>query len=158
MGCVLKQSGEIEKKPQKILDELHKFYSKLYTTNEKVQFKYKNTSGIQVDEEMKASLEGKILMQELKHALKTSKRNKAPGVSGLPIEIYIVFFNEIKEVLLEAINYAYEGGKLHDSALKGIITLIPKWNRDGRVIANMWPITLLETEYKLTEKKRIFTR
>ena len=43
-------------------------------------------------------------------------------------------------------------GQLHDSALEGLITLIPKKGRDSRYIQNMRPITLLNVDYKLVEK------
>ena len=58
----------------------------------------------------------------------------------------------LKKPLLEALNFSREKGKLFDSALKGLISLIPKKNKDSRIIANMRPITLLNTDYKLLEK------
>ena len=47
---------------------------------------------------------------------------------------------------------AFETGHLHDSALKGVINLIPKKNKDTRFVKNLRPITLLNTDYKLIEK------
>ena len=64
----------------------------------------------------------------------------------------MVFWNQIKDTLLSAINYAYSVGHLHSSALKGIISLIPKKGRDTRKVENMHPITLLNMDYKLIEK------
>ena len=54
--------------------------------------------------------------------------------------------------MLDAINYSYGSQKLFASALKGIITTIPKKNKDSRYIKNMRPITLLNVDYKLIEK------
>ena len=43
-------------------------------------------------------------------------------------------------------------GQLHCSALKGIISLIPKKGKDLRKVRHLRPISLLETDYKLVEK------
>ena len=63
-----------------------------------------------------------------------------------------MFYHKIKEVLFDAINEAFEKDKLHPSALRGVITLLSKKNRDSRYISNMCPITLLNTDYKVIEK------
>ena len=97
-------------------------------------------------------MEGKIGMSELKQALKGMKKGKASGCDGLPMEFYVIFFNKISDILLDTINYAYKTGKLHSSALRAMITLIPKKLRDQRVLTNLHPISLLNTDYKLIEK------
>ena len=43
-------------------------------------------------------------------------------------------------------------GNIHDTALRGIINLIPKPGKDTRILKNLRPITLLCTDYKLMEK------
>ena len=117
-----------------------------------VNFLTKNSTEVKLSEEQKQSLEGKITRQELILALKAMKPGKAPGMDGLPREIYIVLFNRVGNILLDAINQGFEIGKLHDSALRGLITLIPKKGKDCRLVRNMRPITLLNTDYKLIEK------
>ena len=97
-------------------------------------------------------MEGKFKMHELSSALKQMKKNKAPGCSGLTMEIFVVFFNDIKDVLLDALKYAYEIGHLHNSALWGIIMLIPKPKHDTQKIETLRLITLLNLDYKLVEK------
>ena len=134
--------------PQQILDRLVDFYSK----DSDVIFKYENTEQILISEETQMRIEGNITLEELSTALKSMKRNKAPGCSGLPMEMYVIFWRLIGERLCQSINFAYEKGKLHDSALKGIIILIPKKGKDSRIVANLRPITLLNTDYKLIEK------
>ena len=138
--------------PQQILDRLVDFYSKLYTKDPDVIFKHENTEQILISEETQMRIEGNITLEELSTALKSMKRNKAPGCSGLPMEMYVIFWRLIGERLCQSINFAYEKGKLHDSALKGIIILIPKKGKDSRIVANLRPITLLNTDYKLIEK------
>ena len=92
------------------------------------------------------------MASELKNALKDSKLNKSPGCDGLSTEFFVIFFTKINEVLLEAINFSYEKGELFGSALRGVITLIPKKSRDTRILKHNRPISLLCTDYKLVEK------
>ena len=49
-------------------------------------------------------------------------------------------------------NDCYENHHLYPSALRSVINLIPKRNLDSRKIANLRPISLLCTDYKLLEK------
>ena len=97
-------------------------------------------------------MEGEITMKELKEAVRGLKRNKAPGCNGLTTEFYVIFFERIKHTLLDAINESYRKKQLFPSALRGIITLIPKRGRDSRKIENLRPISLLCTDYKIIEK------
>ena len=136
----------------KILDMLRNFYAELYTSDPSVKFIEDAAPEKVLNETESNSLDGYITMQELCIAAKNLSKNKSPGADGLPIEIYIVFWNRIKCFLLDALNYAYDKGRLHDSALDGIITLLPKAGRDTRMIKNLRPITLLNTDYKLLEK------
>ena len=52
----------------------------------------------------------------------------------------------------EAILFGLEQGKLHDKALRGIISLIPKKSSDTRILKSFRPLTILNTDYKLVEK------
>ena len=91
--------------------------------------------------------------KELNLAVKNLMRNKACGLDGLTAEFYIMFYSKIKTTLLNAINAACtETGKLHDSAIRGVITLIPKKQRDCRYIENMRPISPFCTDYEIVEK------
>ena len=152
MSALLQKDDSITINPQNILDNLRNFYANLYSKDFSVKFQYQNEDNIRISNDTKQALEGKITTTELKFALKNMKRNKVPGCSGLPVEIYIVFWNKVGQCLLDAINFAYDIGHLHDSALKGIITLIPKKHKDTRIIKNLRPISLLNTDYKLIEK------
>ena len=52
--------------------------------------------------------------------------NKTPGSDGLPAEFYKVFWNDISDLFLNSINYAYRCGQLSVTQRRGIIKLIPK--------------------------------
>ena len=152
MTKIITDSGQELTKPSDILLEQRKFFKNLYKSDENVNFKYKNTTRVRVSDEIRESMEGKFTMEELTKALKESKRNKAPSCDGLTTEFYVMFFTVIKTELLAAINAAYDCNKLHDSALRGVISLIPKSNSDSRKIKSFRPITLLNGDYKLIEK------
>ena len=51
--------------------------------------------------------------------------NKTPGSDGLPAEFYKVFWNDIADFFLKAINQAYHAGQLSVTQRRGIIKLIP---------------------------------
>ena len=91
-------------------------------------------------------------MNELTSALKAMNRQSIPGCDGLTTDFYIVFWNQLGRKLLNAIIFSHEQGELYKSGLKGIITLLPKKQRDSRKLKNARPITVLCTCYKLIEK------
>ena len=49
----------------------------------------------------------------------------APGTDGIPSQFYNVFWRDIADDLLDAINYGFEKGQLSMSQRRGI-KLIPK--------------------------------
>ena len=153
MKMLITDSGEEITNTKEILKKQRKYYEKLYTAEETETFEYKNDDKRYVLPEIKSAMEGLITKQEIVKALKDMPRNKTPGLDGLTPELFIVFFEQIGDVLTEAINYAFsETGTLHCSALRGVINLIPKKNRDSRRLDHLRPITLLCTDYKLVEK------
>lgn len=84
--------------------------------------------------------------------MKELPNNKSPGSDGLPIEIYKMFWNQLGNLYLQAILEAKKEGKLYIAARRGIITLIPKKERDLLELANWRPITLLTCDYKILAK------
>ena len=54
--------------------------------------------------------------------------------------------------MLQCFDYACGSGKLLISQRRGIITLIPKPNKDTTVLNNLRPISLLNTDYKILTK------
>ena len=51
---------------------------------------------------------------------------KTPGTDGLPCEFYKVFWNDLAEILVNALNHSFETGMLSISQRRGIVNLIPK--------------------------------
>ena len=54
--------------------------------------------------------------------------------------------------MYEAYITNYELGEMHESAMEGVLNLIPKAGKDQRLLKNLRPITLLNIDYKIIEK------
>ena len=137
---------------REIIEVQKHFYEQLYDVDDEVSFNLTNSFGIKVPHEIRSAQQQQIGLEDMTIAIKTMSNNKTPGEDGLPIEFYKIFWVEIKDVFLEAILYAYDEKKLFSSARKGILNLIPKANKDTRLVKNLRPITLLNTDYKIIEK------
>jgi len=78
--------------------------------------------------------------------------NKSPGSDGLTVEFYKIFWSTLKEHYIKSINYSFENGELTALQKQGIITLIPKSDKDLDYISNWRPISLLNIDYKVATK------
>ena len=134
-----------------ILNMQRNFYTDLYKKDNSV-FEVTGLAPNHVSEQAKISLGEKFSEGEISDAIMELKNNKCPGSDGLPVDFYKVFWSQIRKVLIDAIFFAYETGKIHRSASQGILNLIPKKGKDTRLLKNLRPITLLNTDYKVIEK------
>ena len=136
-----------------IIDEQKKFYEKMYAN--------KNTDCLLADEVLKSLnikkltseqaelLEGPITYKELCDVVKEMKNNKSPGLDGYTVEFYKFFWSDLGQIILRALNEAYLNGELSVTHRRGVITCIPKPDKDRRFLSNWRPITLLTTIYKM---------
>ena len=62
---------------------------------------------------------------------------------------FLFFWTDIRHFLVRSINCAYEVGELSVTQKQGVITCIPKGNKDKQLIKNWRPISLLNVSYKL---------
>ena len=138
--------------PEQILQIQKSFYEDLYQEDSEVKFTMKNTFGIVVPEEIKRQQDSPIVMEEIEKAIITMNNNKTPGQDGIPIDFYKVFWKCLKVPYFEMVKHSYEQEMLHETARKGILNLIPKANKDTRLVKNLRPITLLNVDYKIIEK------
>ena len=138
--------------PQKILELQKNYYMKLYQKDKDVNFTLKNIYGIIVPENIQLAQEQQLVLKDLEEAIKTMKNNKTPGQDGIPADFYKVFWSRIKDTFYKMVLAVYDQTLLHPTARKGILNLIPKAGKDTRLIKNLRPITLLNTDYKIIEK------
>ena len=127
---------------KEVLNQCESFYRNLYsskidTPNEKHDHLFfeasteKKLNQIEQD-----SCEGSLTRAELLKALKEMDSNKTLGSDGLPAEFCKIFWNDIADLLLDSINYAYQTGQLSVSQKRGIVNLIPKKDAEPYFVKN----------------------
>ena len=106
----------------------------------------------QLNEVDKDSLDKSISKQEIYDTIISMKHNKSPGLDGLPVEFNIVFWKDLSDMLLDSFNFSVQNGLMSSSQRNGVITLIPKKDRDISYLKNFRPISLLTVDYKILAK------
>ena len=91
------------------------------------------------------------LVKEI-NSLQRLAESRAPGTDGLPAEFYKVFWNDISDLFLNSINYAYRSSQLSVTQRRGIIKLIPKKDAEPNLIKNWRHISLINCDYKIAAK------
>ncbi|RUA04563.1 MAG: hypothetical protein DSY43_06055, partial [Gammaproteobacteria bacterium] len=136
-----------------IINEQKTFYEKLYdehnTDTERAKkvmtdMNIKKITPIQARE-----IEGQISYDELCQTVRQMKNNKSPGQDGYSVEFFKFFWQDLGKLILRAINEAYTEGKFSITQRRGVITCLPKPNKDRRYLSNWRPITLLTVIYKM---------
>ena len=148
----LKVGNTIITNQKEILDTQAGFYASLYTADPSVDFCLENESGIKISETNKAALDKDIEETHCRSAIMSLKKDKTPGLDGIPAEFYQKFWPSISDLFYQMLQQSIKQGKLCQSAIRGVITLIPKKDRDPLLLKNWRPITLLNTDYKILAK------
>ena len=65
---------------------------------------------------------------------------------------YVCFFAELRDLLVNELNYSFKYAELTTSQKQAIITLIEKKDRDKRLIKNWISISLLNVNVKIASK------
>jgi len=144
--------------PHEILEEERLYYSELYcekkdrknTIESCVFTENKNITTVSSDISKKCDVP--LDLDECHKALMSMANNKSPGSDGFSVEFYKCFWEEIKDMVLESFQYAFNTGKLSIDQRRGVISLIPKKDKDVRLLQNWRPISLLNTDYKILTK------
>ena len=148
----LNVDGKVIMDQDKILQAQKEYYQDLYTDSSASEFKIENTSGITVNDSQKLMLAAPITVHECYDALMMMKNDKTPGSDGLPAEFYKIFWVDIRDILLKYYIFCHDTGMLGTTAREGIISLLPKGNKDPTLLKNWRPLTLLNLDYKILGK------
>jgi hypothetical protein len=100
------------------------------------------------------SLNNEITMDKLKESLSSAKVCSAPGPSGPSISIYKSLFTQVPKLMLAAVNQAIFflnliHSKTFEWMLKRCVIFICKNGKSPDRIASLWPLSLLESYYKI---------
>lgn len=150
---LVEENGEEYIHTDKILNFQKEFYKCLYTENtDVIDGEIETVIGenhSKLTEAESEGLEGKINYSELANALRNMKNNKSPGQDGFTVEFFKFFWLDLGNYILRSLNYAYENGSLSVTQKQGIITCLPKPNKNRQQLKNWRPISLLNVIYKM---------
>ena len=135
-----------------VLHETFRFYSHLYEKKPVETFDWNDIADLNVPKlssHVRDSLEGPLDMNEVFEVIKNMKNNKSPGLDGFTVEFMKFFWNYLKYFLVRSLNYAFLNGNLSYTQKLGVITLIPKGNKERHFLRNWRPISLLNVFYKI---------
>lgn len=152
MSQLRNKGGAIITGSKCLLKQQQDFYSELYKSNTRINFNLNNDTGNLLKERDKKSLDEEITLSELTSALRQMPNNKSPGLDGLTVEVYKMFWAKIGPTYHAAVLQAKKEGTLWQIARKGLITLIPKKDKDMLELTNWRPLTMLTCDYKILAK------
>ncbi len=136
-----------------ILRESVNFYKMLYETSkpdsEKVRRYVNNITNVRsLSEDDRQKCEGHIRKEECEIVMKHMKKNKSPGLDGIPLEFYQTFWDIVCDLIIDVYNEAFVTGELPYSQRTSILSLIFK-KGDRMLLKNYRPISLATTDYKI---------
>ena len=103
-----------------ILEELVKFYEKLYFETKTSNCKLTNNLFFpKINEKENMEFEKPITELECFKAFSELSNNKSSGLDGFSIEFYKVFWQDLREIFLKCCNYSLVADQLCDSQYEG---------------------------------------
>jgi exonuclease III len=139
---------------KEINENIKEYYQQLYS---KIECNTQLLDDVIIDlpmlsENDKLTTNGIITESEALKSLKTLSNGKTPGIDGLTTDFYKFFWNNIKTLVLQSLNFSFNKGEMSKDQKLGIITLTPKKNKIRLHLKNWRPITLLTVDYKILAK------
>jgi len=160
MNTLTTQAGQHLHTQEEILSETKRHYQNLYKSNatEEVSLNelLSNMSVPKLSDQEQESIEGNLTYSEMLNSLKRMSNNTSPGNDGFTVEFIKFFWSDIGIFLVRSINYAFETGELSVTQKQGVITCIPKGNKDKSFLKNWRPISLLNVAYKIASSSIAF--
>ena len=132
-----------------------KYYQKLYENRNQLESTYiffENHEIPKLNKQDKQQCEGLLTEKECEEAVKDMKNGKIPGTDGLTAEFYKIFWQDLKNAMVKSFNYSFQTKSLSEMQKQGLITLLPKSNKDLTNLSNWRHISLLNVDYKIMTK------
>lgn len=135
-----------------ILDYATVFYKKLFRPSDSLSFSLDvPVNKVLDDDRIRIMLDSDFTLEEVKHAVFSMRRNRAPGPDGFPIEFYQNFWYLVCQDLMHLFRLFYDGKLNIDRFNYGKITLLPKGEGADKI--QMYrPICLSNTLLKIFTK------
>ena len=158
VASLTKENGTILSDPKAILKEEANFYKNIYESkntnpNDPVfSSLFESDSLPHLGDSEVAQCEGLLTSEECAKAINTFQNDKTPGSDGFTVEFYRHFWHLLGKFLVDSFNYAFQSGQLSISQRLGIISLIPKKDKNLEYLKNWRPISLLNCDYKIATK------
>ena len=106
-----------------------------------------------LSDEDASELTSPINTDEVKAVITSLKKNKSPGVDGIPNEFYQAFNDVIADDLAEVFNDMIDSKRMTVSQRTSLVSLIPKDGGGDKTRIRDWrPISLLCSDYKILAK------
>ena len=137
--------------------ELYSYYQHLYKSQES-QLKtltidsfinQSNLSHPKLSQLEAQNLEGLLTLKEATDYMKSCRADASPGSSGFSGAFYKMFWRYLKHFIVNSLNFAYSTGSLSVTQKLGVIILLPKPDKDKKILSNWRPISLLNHVYKI---------
>ena len=78
--------------------------------------------------------------------------DKTPGLDGFTTNFYKFFWPDRRKILHASYICSFEQGQLSSEQRIGVLSLIPKKEKDLRYLKSWRPVSLLATDYKILAK------
>ena len=140
--------------PAEILVTVSDYYQELYssktthTTGKIKKFLGKLTLKT-LTEEQKTTLDKPITLDEVTRVLKKTKKRSAPGMDGFTYGFFKKYWHKLSHIIMGLIEEIHETGDMPDWLRQGVISLIPKGDKDRQELKNWRPLVLLNCLYKI---------
>ena len=160
MKAIISSEGQLISSPDLILKEQASFYHKLYSSTKgqsevtkRAEHSFLGNDKIpKLSNDQNSLLDAPLTIEELGSALKEMANNKSPCMDGFTTNFYEFFWPDLRSSLFECYQYSIEAGMLSDGQRRGVLSLIPKKDRDLRYLKSWRPVSLLATDYKILAK------
>ena len=128
--------------PDEILNEEHRYSKRLCTSsrtnpNDPRFDDFFDSSNLpKLSSPQADSCDGLLTKEECYVSLKCFSKGKSTSTDGLTAEVYLSFWELLGQELVDSFNYAFEKGDMSISQKRGIITLIPKKDKNRTLLDN----------------------
>ena len=153
INVIVSDTGELINDPSRIEAGIRGFYKDLYeSVPEDIEINdefFRNITP--ASPEIAADVVKMLTLAELENTLKMCT-DSSPGPDGIPYSYLKHFWSDFGPILLDAWNHSLNIGELPPSHKISYLRLIPKVGKDPRLISNLRPITLSNTDHKIITK------